>query len=304
MENLPLNLKYRPNTLYGMYGTGNYLSICENFFEREDRPRIYLFYGPPGCGKTTLARVFARELKGDAKEYNISNTTGVDTARAILDKLHYKSLKGPRVLIFNECHRASKNFQDAMLEAFEEPPPDTYFILVTTEPDKLLSTVLSRCTKIELRPLSRNEIIQLLKDVYVQEELEPDMEIIKKIAKISEGVPRDALVLLNKIIDMNREDEDYEKFLDGLKSFETTTIELCRALKDRLSWDKVAKIIDNLNEDPETVRYAILGFFTKSLLRSGKPADWYVLDVFSSTFIYNKKAGLVKACFEIINSEN
>lgn len=301
MEVLPLNLKYRPDTLDEMWGHYGYYNAVESFLEREDRPRTYLFYGPPGCGKTTLARIFAKEIGGQIKEFNISNTTGVDAARGIINKLKYKSLKGARVLIFNECHRASPNFQDAMLETLEEPPADTYFILVTTEPRKLLSAVRSRCTKIELKPLNRKDTIGLLHDTCIQEEIELDAQIIKQIARISDGVPRDALVLLNKVIDLDPSEQ--KDFVEDLKTFESTTLELCKALQNRIPWDKVVPIIKALDEEPETVRYAILGYFSKDLLKTGSVRSWQILDVFGSTFFHSKKAGLIKACFEIINTD-
>jgi len=304
-DNLPLHRKYRPKTFDEVSGNLSLIESLKTVLDREDRPSTYLFYGPSGNGKTTIARIIANQVGArdrDIKELNISNTRGIDAARDIIENARFIPLGGKaKVYILDECHASTKDFQHSMLKILEEPPKNTYFILCTTEPEKLLPTIRNRCTQYEVSSLRSKEIIILLNKIIKEEGKRVSREVIIEIARISEGCPRKALVILDSVIDI----EDREKQVEAINDFsvdEKQIIELCRALIKKSKWIEVVNILKGIDEEPEKIRYAVLGYMTNILL-SGKVNDraFVIMEEFKETFIYTKKAGLVSACYTICN---
>lgn len=298
---LPLHRKYRPEDFDQMYGNESMLESLASVVQKEDKPSTYLLHGPSGCGKTTLARIISEYLGcRKPKEYNISDTRGIDAARSIIEKVWYHTFGVGRVIILNECHMATKEFQNAMLEVLEEPPPDTYFILCTTEPEKLLKTILTRCTQFQVRPLNRPDMIDLLKTVAEEEEKELKKEVLSLIVKTSEGSPRTALTMLNRLIDL---DEDaIDEVVHEVMTTEAEVYALFKLLIKGAKWKTVGKTITVLKADPEQARYQMIGLLSGALLRSEDPRIAWMLGCFTETnFMYSKRAGLVYACYQSLN---
>jgi len=311
-EEIPaLDKKYRPREFSEMVGNEELLASIQSMLSRPTGiPSSFILCGPSGCGKTTLARIMAKALGGSestVKEYNISNMTGVDTARKIIDHASFRPFGGKKkIYILNECHRASKNYQDAMLEILEEPPSYVHFILCTTDPQKLLKTILTRCSKLVVKSLRSGETLELLKRVSNEEGIEVDPEILMKIAKASDGSPRQALVTLDAVIDCDPKDQ--EGCILRLSAETTTTLQLCQALLEKRAWVDVAKIILDLENEPEQTRAGILSYMDKLLLgiAKGKPGAkhlraWEIIAAIEGGQFYNR-AQLTAKCFELINS--
>lgn len=306
MESLPL--KYRPKTLDEMVGNEALIASLKSMLEREPkaRPHTYLLQGPSGCGKTTLARIIGRMLDcspSEFHEYNISHMGGKDVARAIIEKGKYPPLDGKvKVFVLNECHRATKDFQDAMLETLEEPPEHVYYILCTTEPEKLLNTIQGqRGAVLQVSKLPSPKIISLLKQV-MKKELEGDLlpdRHLKQIARVADGSPRKALRILDQIIDIEDDDLAYEAILEA--SIESTSIkEMIQILLDGQTKkrSRMAVCLKAFDGDIEGARKAVKSYFRSILLDSPYREEIYkVMRAFLEPFHYSGLEGFVDAMF-------
>lgn len=307
MTDLPLHRKYRPSKLSEIVGNNSTIASLESILKKskDARPTTYLFQGPKGCGKTTLARILAYEFdvgQMDLKEYNVSKQSGIAAARLIIDGLQFSTLSGKsRVFIFNETQggdkKARENFQNALLETLEEPPKNTYFILCTTEPEKLLLATRDRCTTYQVTTLTRRQIGTLLARVIEEEGKDFPQVGIREIAKSCDGSPRQALVILDSVIDI----EDEEKVLEAINDFSVASsdvMELYRALiREGKRWKTVKGLLKSLDKEPEDVRYGFLGYLTTVLLNDGEQRISDIGSLFEGSFMYSKKFGLTNACF-------
>lgn len=301
---MSLHTKYRPQFLDEVFGNDDIKQSLESIIEREkDKPHTYMFMGPAGCGKTTLARLMAVELgcdPDDIIELNISNQRGIETARDIIEKAKYSPQFGPyKAYILDEIHKSTNEFANAMLKVLEEPPDHVFFFLCTTDPDKVLKTVYKRCTKFEVGRLSDEEIQELLKWVIENEEKNISKTVIDKIIETVEGVPREALIVLGKIIDLKDED-DQLRTVGRSEIHKKQTLDLCRALIDKKTWKVISGILQTLDEDPETVRRAVLGYMEKVLLKGNHHAA-IVMECFEKPFFNTGKPGLTLACYRTLD---
>jgi len=203
------------------------------------------------------------------------------------------------VLVHN-CHQSSRHFQNAMLKPLEDAPSHVYFLLCTTDPDKLLRAIRSRCHSLPVSPLSDKEMLFLLRRTCRQAKIKGMGEVLNFIVDKVEGIPRDALILLDQVVGM-----ETNKALEIISQAHVggqVIGSLAQAINKR-NWSAVRQIIENLSPDEiESVRRGILGYFTKVLLGgNGFGAD--VIDAFSRPFYDSGKAGLVLACWDLINEK-
>ena len=302
LTNYPLSIKYRPNTLEEIVGNDSIIESLESCLQRPyGIPHTFLFQGPSGCGKTTLARIVANRLGGspeDIREYNISKMRGIDTAREIIDSCKYAPLRGNiKIFILNEAHKATNEFQNAMLEILEEPPKHVYFILVTTDPEKLLKTIKTRCTTFQVSSLQRAKIIKILKRVCQQEKIEMAPTILQKISEYCDGSPRQALVMLDQVIDIENEEDALQVILDNTIN-EVSLLELYQLLlKPSVPWKTIADMLKKIDDEPEKIRYAVLSYMSKVLLDSSSDRAANIIDLFSDSWMYSGKAGMINTCY-------
>jgi len=296
---MSLHLKYRPKSFIDFVGNEELKASLIKKVEDHNRPHTYLFFGDSGCGKTTAARILAGMLTGEIIEINASDDNGIDTGRAINENLKFKRLDGGNVIfIIDECHRLSKAAMDCLLKPLEEPPEWVYFFLCTTEPDKLLKTILSRCAKYGVVKPSEKEMFSFLKNIVEKENKTIDGGVLRFLLSVVGTAPRDCLTALEKIIDI----EDVEKqknMIDKLVGEKTKVLDLCRLLLSSAEWSKYAEILKGLDSDPESIRLAVLGYMASVLLNSDSPKAAFVIDVFSNNFFSSGKAGLIKACYDV-----
>lgn len=322
---MSLHISYRAKNFDEMIGNRTTIKTIESILnrKREDIPHCFLFIGPGGSGKTTMARIVSRLLgcepepnNQDFQEINASSKGGVDTAREVESSMRYKPMnKGSeaRVYLFEEVQRSSPDFREAMLnKCLEFTPSHVYFILCTTNPEKLgppTGPFRRRCHTFEMNKLKRDEIRQLVWRVIESEGVEEyfNNEIINAIADESDGSAGAALAILDKIVDLDTED-----MLDAIKLSEQATkqvYELCRALLNG-NWNDVRKTLWDakrkeflIQEDPEDVRRMVLGWMQKVLLNNSKINDQalLVMECFSENFFNTGKAGLTKACADVFS---
>lgn len=296
--------KYRPKTFEEMVGDKNQFESLQQLMEKKDKPHVYLFYGEAGCGKTTASKICASMLgaeKTSIVEINTANNRGIDTARSLIENLNYKSIFGTNtVYIINEVHKTTNDWQNAMLDPLEFVPGHVYFFLTTTNPEKLIKPLKSRCTEYHFAPLTEKQNFKLLKRIMLEEDLDIDRDLLHLISEKCEGSPRKALVLLEKIIGME-ENEARQVIKKGIQEEDKNVIDLCRALLGKdTNWGAITKIIKELqSQDIESVRWAVMGYMS-SVLLSGKRNDKaaIILEAFSEPFYDSGKNGLVLASYQ------
>lgn len=200
-----LALKYRPRSFQDMVGQDLVATVLERMVTNHKVPTGLLFSGIHGTGKTSAARILSNELNPlgatDAIELDAASNGGVADMRALIDSLRYGS-SGMRVVILDEAHSLTREAFNTLLKTLEEPPADTIFVLVTTEPQKLPDTVLSRLVGFEFTKISPEDIAQRLVAIRESEATTGDLfyedELLWYIASKVDGSMRDAIMALDQ----------------------------------------------------------------------------------------------------------
>ncbi len=222
----PFHQKYRPNNLDELVGQ-KFISITlkQALLTKKIAP-AYLFNGPRGTGKTSSARIFAKSLNCqafhqptitpcckcdlcrqitdgsalDIIEIDAASNTGVENIREIIERARFAPTQARwKVYVIDECHMLSTAASNALLKTIEEPPSRVVFILATTNPERVLSTIKSRCQKFDFRRISPIDIFQHLSEIAEKESIKYEVKALKMIAKRSNGGMRDAQSLLEQL---------------------------------------------------------------------------------------------------------
>ncbi|MGB9762127.1 MAG: DNA polymerase III subunit gamma/tau [Caldimicrobium thiodismutans] len=224
MSYLVLARKYRPQKFSEVVGQTHVVKTLINALKLGKLTHALLFSGIKGTGKTTIARIVAKALnclnlqegyepcnecqncqeinKGifvDVLEIDAASNRGIDQVRELIENLKYAPAKGKaKVYIIDEAHMLTKEAANALLKSLEEPPPHVYFILATTEPNRLPPTILSRCQRYDFRRLDLRTMVQFLRYVCERENYKIETSALELIAKEAQGSMRDALSLLDQ----------------------------------------------------------------------------------------------------------
>ena len=202
--------KYRPRAFRDVVAQGYVKQILLNQLETGEIKHAYLFCGGAGTGKTTSARIFAKEVnngEGTPIEIDAASNNGVENVRDIIEDSKFKSLDSKyKVYIIDEVHMLSTGAFNALLKTLEEPPAGTIFILCTTDPQKIPATIMSRVQRFDFTRISVNDIVSQLKYILESENAEGasydyDIEALRFIAKLANGGMRDAITRLEKVLD-------------------------------------------------------------------------------------------------------
>lgn len=211
MENYVVSaLKYRPDSFETVVGQKSITKTLENAIENNQLPQAMLFCGPRGVGKTTCARILAKQINDDNKtsdfSYNIfeldaASNNGVDDIRNLIDQVRIPPQTGNyKVYIIDEVHMLSGQAFNAFLKTLEEPPKYAIFILATTEKHKVIPTILSRCQIYDFKKISATDIKSHLEKIAKKENILYDDESLFLIANKSDGALRDALSIFDRLV--------------------------------------------------------------------------------------------------------
>ncbi len=228
MENkvhVALPLKYRPMTFEDVVGQEHVVKTLRHAIESGRIANAYLFIGPRGIGKTTLSRIFAKALnclspKGvepcgecencrqiaegrsiDVTELDAASHNKVEDVRPIIEAVQFKPATSKyKVFIIDECHMLTNAAWNALLKTLEEPPPYVRFIFATTEGDKMMATIVSRCQRFDLRRIQTHQIVSRLSYICGKEKIKASDDALLAIARGAEGGMRDALSSLDQLI--------------------------------------------------------------------------------------------------------
>ena len=299
--------KHRPTTIKAFFGNRDTKSMLGGWVRAKKVPHCLLFQGPSGCGKTTLARILRTKLDcGDAdfKELNAAGKArGIDEVKSMESQMNMSPISGSvRVYLIDECHKMTTDAQNAILKMLEDTPRHVYFMLATTDPQKLIPTIRTRASAVSVGALTPQEMTKLLNKVAMAEDVDLTEDVVDALVAASDGSARKGLVLLNQIAYI-----DEDKRLDAIEKSDekAEAIQLCRLLMNpRTKWPAVSKLLKALNDiEPESFRYMMLGYATSVCLGGGKMASraFVILDQFSSNYYDSKKAGLVADCWEVVH---
>jgi len=196
--------KYRPNTFAEVRDQEHIVSVLEGAITKSAIPHALLFAGGRGTGKTTLARIFATAIGAkpiDIYEIDAASNRGIDDIRELREAVHTVPYESPyKVYIVDEVHMLTKEAFNALLKTLEEPPAHVIFILATTEEEKLLDTIISRCQVFRFRSPARAVLAATVTDVAAAEGFTLPPEAADLIAVAANGSFRDALGITQKVI--------------------------------------------------------------------------------------------------------
>ena len=257
---LPLFRKYRPQSFKDIVGQESLVKALTNAIELNRIANAYLFCGPRGTGKTSSARIFAKSLNCEhgptlepcqkcASCVDITNATGLDVieidaasnrgiqdAKELISQVQYAPINGKyKIFIIDEVHALSTDAFNALLKTFEEPPKNVIFILATTEPHKVLETIVSRCQRFDFRRITIEDIIKKLREIADLEKIKITDDALFTIAKNVSGGLRDSLALLDQVSIL------------GVK--EEITKENIEELLGKINFDILLNLLNDINSE-------------------------------------------------------
>lgn len=266
--------KYRPSNFSEVVGQQYIIATLQNAIKNNKLAHAYLFCGPRGTGKTTIAKILAKTVNcqeedptkrpcchcascldiqnsasPDVIEMDAASNNGVDEARDLVEKVKYAPMNGRhKVYIIDEVHMMTVNAFNALLKTIEEPPEYCIFILATTEPHKVLPTIISRCQRFDFKKIATPVIVGNLRNICEKENVKCDEDALKLIASLADGGMRDALSILDQCIAYKENDITA---IDVSNVYGVATLQEKMDLFKEIKEQETEKIVKKVNEIAE-----------------------------------------------------
>ena len=304
---MSLYLEYRPNTFEEVKGNERTIPAIRKLLDPINKaPHTWMFSGPTGCGKTTLARILAKELGCDAvdlNEVNSANFRGVDMVRDVIYKSQFMPTNGvAKVWIIDEVHMLTTIAQNAFLKILEDTPDHIYFILCTTDSQKLAKPFRDRCQTFKVEALKPKEMLRILRMITRKEESIVENSILEYIIKKADGIVRDAIQILEQVL---ATDED--KRLEAIENYRTEEVKienLCvKLFYGKPDWMDIAPMLKELKGDstePETIRRVFLGWAQSELFKKDSRRAAAIMEAFEEPMYDILFPGVTLACYRIV----
>ncbi len=290
-----LTRKYRPFSFEDIVSQEHVSSTLKNAIETNRLNHAYLFCGPRGVGKTTMARVLARTLNevgedidGEALnqtlniiEVDAASNNKVEDAHRIREAVRVPPQSGRyKIFIIDEVHMLSKQAFNALLKTLEEPPAYAIFIFATTEPHKVIPTILSRVQRFDFKPISVPEIVERLRSICDEESIAIDDESLHMIARKAEGALRDALGLLDQVVALCGTDIRYEALMKAFNAVSLDRLfELTGYIQESDSRSGIQLVSDLLQEGHDIQEFLIaLTEHLRNLLMARDKRNMYAIE--------------------------
>lgn len=259
---------YRPTTFEEVAGQKPIVKTLKNALINNKIAHAYLFCGPRGTGKTTMARLFAKALNcaegqghtcnkcesclgvnsnshPDVIEIDAASNNGVEEVRSLIEKVRYSPILGKyKVYIIDEVHMMTPGAFNALLKTLEEPPAHVVFIMATTEPHKVLPTIVSRCQRYDFGKVDDSSISEKLIEILDQEQIQYDFKAINAIVSLADGGVRDALSILDQVLAYSGSSLKEE---DVLNLFGITSIKEKIGLLLNIAKGEIGDILQKIN---------------------------------------------------------
>ena len=274
--------KYRPANLKEMVGQDEAVSLISSQISDEKIGHAYLFSGPKGVGKTSLARIIAKELGCDpvfdVSEIDAASHNKVDDIRDMNESVNFiaTSPGKKRIFILDEVHMLSNAASNAFLKTLEEPPEHVIFILATTEPDRVIETIRSRTTQVVFKKISEAEIIKVLQKISKKENINFNKDILQTIATYSDGSLRDAINLFEQADNTFGENVTIENIFSLVGKLGSEEIQ---AIIESIEFQDTGKILNVIREayakglQPTDISNSISEFFRNLFYLKYLPDD-------------------------------